>query len=87
MIHSMSGGVIRDAGSYTFVKILFDGEETPRWYISEFDLEEGDRVTAPDINNRTAPATVVRVERNVSGQVTPVPVRRAKKIISKIVDR
>ena len=84
MIHSMSGGVIKDTGSYTFVKILFDGEETPRWYISEFDLDEGDRVTAPDFNNRVAPATVVRVERNVSGQVTPVPVRRAKKIISKI---
>lgn len=84
MIHSMSGGIIKDAGSYTFVKIKFDGDETPRWYISDFDAEEGDRVTAPDANNRPAQATVVRVERNVSGQVAPVPVRRAKKIISVI---
>lgn len=85
MIHSMSGGVIRDQGSYIFVKVALDGDPAPRWYIAEFDVEEGDRVSVPIGRAQTpAPATVLRVESNVSGQVTPVPLRSAKKIIAKL---
>ncbi len=86
MIHSMSGGVIKDVGRYTFVKVVFDGDEEarPYWYISEFAVEEGDVVTAPfgkaDMPRR---GVAVKVERNVSGQVTPVSVRTAKKLLSK----
>ncbi len=85
MIHSMSGGVLSESGSYTFVKIKFDGEDKPYWYISEFDVEEGDRVSAPHgVSGLGKPAVVVKVEHNVSGQVAPVPVKRAGKLLYKI---
>lgn len=83
MIHSMSGGVIKDAGSHTFVKVLFDGEDTPFWYVTDLFVEQGDMVKAPrGRENAPAIGTVVRVEQNVSGQVTPIPLRSAKRIIS-----
>lgn len=82
MIHSMSGGVIKDAGSYTFVKVRFDGEDAAFWYIADMPIAEGDRVKAPR-GSLGAPftGTVTRVEFGVSGQVTPVPLRSAKRII------
>ena len=89
MIHSMSGGVIKDPGAYTFVKIAFDDdpENTPHWYISDFSDEAGDRVSAPRGRaDMPARATVLRVEKNVSGQVTPVPLRSAKKLLNLILE-
>lgn len=86
MIHSLSGGIIKDVESYTFVKVVFDGDPTPRWYISDFHVEEGDRVSAPT-GKADMPKTgvAVKVENNVNGQVTPIPVRQAKKLISVII--
>lgn len=84
MIHSMSGGVIKDAGSYTFVKVKFD-DDGVAWYITDFEVVEGDRVKAPrGIGGVSTPAKVMKVEYNVSGQVTPIPLRSAKKLICKI---
>lgn len=81
MIHSMSGGILSEVGSYTFVKVVFDGDPAPYWYVADFDVNEGDRVIAPRgrADVPTA-ATVVKVERNVNGQVTPVPLKRVKKL-------
>ena len=86
MIHSLSGGVIKDYGSYTFVKVIFEGEERPYWYIAEFAVEEGDKVTAP-FGKAEMPreATVVKVERSVNGQVTPIPLRSAKKLFGPVL--
>lgn len=85
MIHSMSGGIILDYGSFVFVKAQADGESAPRWYISDIELEEGDRVRVPTGKvGVQACATVLRVERNVSGQVTPVPLKSAKRVICKL---
>ena len=86
MIHSMGGGIIKDIGSYTFVKVVFDDDEskTPYWYISDFSVDVGDRVTAPRGKaDMPSCATVVKVENNVNGQVTPIPLRTAKKLIGK----
>ena len=83
MIHSMSGGVIKDPGSYTFVRVLVDGDDFARWYVTDLDIEEGDRVRVP-AKQSTAVGTVMRVERDVSGQVTPVPLKSAKKIICRM---
>ncbi len=82
MIHSMSGGIIKDPGSYTFVKIAFDDdpEKTPYWYVSDFSVAPRGRADMP------ARATVLRVEKNVSGQVTPVPLRSAKKLLNLILE-
>lgn len=79
MIHSMSGGVIKDVGSYTFVKVRKTDADAPRWYISDFEVQEGDKVIVPggDV------ATVIRVEYNVDGRVTPIPLKRAQKLVSK----
>ena len=86
MIHSMSGGIIKDVGTYTFVKIVFDDDEqkTPYWYISDFSVEVGDSVSAPRGKaDMVGIATVVKVEPNVNGQVTPIPLRSAKKLIAR----
>ncbi len=84
MIHSMSGGILSEYGTYTFVKVALDGESAPYWYVSEFDVNEGDRVIAP-FGRSGAPksGTVLRVERDVSGQVAPVPVKHARRLIGK----
>ena len=85
MIHSMSGGVIKDAPTYTFAKVIFDGddERRPYWYISDFALDEGDVVIAP-FGKADMPRSgvVVQVER-CGGQVTPIPPRTAKRLIAK----
>lgn len=85
MIHSLSGGVLSEYENYTFVKVVFDGNSVPYWYVSDFDVAEGDRVSAPfGAGGLGKPATVVKVEYNVSGQVAPVPIKRVKKLISKL---
>ena len=81
----MSGGVLSELGSYTFVKVKFDGSDVPYWYVTDFEVSEGDRVSAPfGMGGIGKPAVVVKVEHNVSGQVAPIPVKRAKKLIAKL---
>ena len=85
MIHSMSGGVLSEYGTYTFVKVKFEGDDRPYWYVCDFDVSEGDRVSAPfGAGGMGKPATVLRVEQNVSGQVSPIPIKRAKKLLRKL---
>ena len=81
----MSGGVLSDYGTYTFVKVKFDCDDNLRWFICDFDVEEGDRVSAPyGVSALGKPATVIKVERNVSGQIAPVPVKHTRSVISKL---
>lgn len=83
MIHSMSGGVLSEYGTYTFVKVKITGAEAPYyWYISDFEVNEGDAVCAP-FGGGVREGTVLKVEHNVSGQVAPVPVKRVKKLLYK----
>ena len=85
MIHSMSGGVLSEYGTYTFVKVKFEGDERPYWYVCDFEVAEGDTVSAPfGAGGLGKPATVLRVEHNVSGQVSPIPIKRAKKLLRKL---
>lgn len=87
MIHSMGGGILSEYGSYTFAKVAFDdaAEKRPYWYVAEFDVQENDKVLAPfGAGGIGKPATVIKVEHNVSGQVSPVPIKRVKKLICKI---
>lgn len=79
MIHSLSGGVIKENGVYTFAKTEIDG--APFWFIAPDGVEAGDRVIAPVGKNNVMRAGVVRkVERNVSGQCAPFPMNRMKRI-------
>lgn len=85
MIHSMSGGVLDEYGTYTFVKVRLDGDERPYWYVCDFQVSEGDRVLAPfGVSGVGRPALVMRVEQNVSAQVSPIPIKRAKKLLRKL---
>jgi len=82
MIHSMSGGVIRDYENliYCFVQIEGASEDSKRWYISPFIfIKPGDRVEVPT-GKTTSYAEVLRVE-NVTAQTAPFPVKYTQEII------
>lgn len=87
MIHSLSGGVIREKKYFDFAKVRFDNGEI-YWYVSTFDdLKAGDRVLVPvGRDDKEMEAFVIRVDRHVSEQVSPIPAKRAKRII-KILNR
>ena len=85
MIHSLSGGVIKDGGRHDFVKLKFQsGEE--RWYLSdEFSLSVGMKAIA-FLNGKTQTGEVVRADSNLSAQATPVPLKTAEKIVNVVFD-
>lgn len=85
MIHSMSGGVIKDNILLNFAKVQLDSGEI-FWYITNIeDLAENDLVIVPiGKTERPVRAKVLRIDKNVSIQTAPVPVNRAKQIICKI---
>ena len=82
MIHSLSGGVIREKKYYDYAKVRFDSGEI-YWYISTFEnLKPGDRVLVPaGRDEQKMEAYVIRIDKHVSEQVSPIPAKRAKKII------
>lgn len=88
MIHSLAGGKLKDLDYADFVKVKFEylGEEKIGWYITDIiDLKIGDTVLIP----YGFPATelhgiVQKIERNLSSQVAPIPIKRTKCIIKKI---
>ncbi|MBQ7642367.1 MAG: hypothetical protein IJS67_00545 [Clostridia bacterium] len=85
MIHSLSGGVIKSGGSHTFVKVRFIGGDQ-LWYLSDdFALTEGMKVYAPH-GGQPECGYVVRVESKVSEQASPVPIKKAEKVISVLFD-
>ncbi len=85
MIHSLAGGVIKDNGVYTFVKVRFSQspfDDRPFWYVCPFpEVEEGTGVFAPvGRENKILQGTVVKVERNLNEQLAPVPMNKIKEI-------
>ncbi len=85
MIHSLAGGKIRELDYADFVKVKVDYmKEKICWYITDLlDLEIGDKVYV-DFAGKKLEAEVLLIKRNVSSQVAPVPIKRAKYIIGKI---
>ena len=83
MIHSLSGGVIRDYENYIYAFVqIEDGLDrgVKRWYISPFNkIKVGDTVEVP-VASRTAIANVLRLE-NVTAQTAPFPVKRTAEIV------
>lgn len=86
MIHSLAGGKIREMEIQDFAKVeIIEGLEEGKifWYISPFlQLKIGDFVLVP-LGRSNAPtrAKVLKIEKNLSAQVAPVPISRAKQII------
>ena len=81
MIHSLAGGVVKESQFFDFVKVKID-DGSSFWFINDiFDLKIGDCVLAPIGKNEVlTKAVVVRIDKNVNGQTSPIPLKRMKKI-------
>ncbi len=79
MIHSLSGGVIKENGRHTFVKVEVNG--APYWYLSPTSkIAAGARVSVPfGKGDLPAEGTVLKVEE-ADGQCAPVPMNRIREI-------
>lgn len=85
MIHSMCGGTTCEVKHYDFAKVEIENEGI-FWYVSTIcDLKEGDRVRVPYGRLETlVEAKVLRIDKNVSSQTSPISLKRARYIHSKI---
>lgn len=80
MIHSLAGGVIREKKYFDFAKVKLETGEI-YWYISAIKtLKPGDMVVVP-YGNGEVKAFVIRIDKHISEQVSPIPVKRAKAIL------
>ena len=87
MIHSLSGGVLDGDGYHTIVKVNVDyqGEKRVGYYIcDEFRVVAGDKVIVETRDGFTSEGEVLKVDKNVSEKCSPVPIKRALKIIKKL---
>ena len=82
MIHSLSGGSIKDVGNHTFVKIEREDQTDPLWLICDgFKVDVGSTVVFEDKRGWLKRAKVIQVDRNVSGQTPPIPLNRIGKAL------
>ena len=89
MIHSMAGGRLGKVEYNDFAKVrLLEGEcqGMAFFYISKITLlKAGDEVLVPvGASNVMTKGVVERVDKNVSSQCSPVPVKKAKMISKKL---
>ena len=86
MIHSLAGGILSQTESSDFVKVEIVDNLTEGffWYKSDIiGLKEGDNVLVPFGRLDTlVKGKVIRIDKNVSSQNSPVPFKRAKYINS-----
>lgn len=89
MIHSLAGGVIKGETFNDYAKVkLFDGENAGKtfWYLSDLDLDVGDKVVVQDSNGfAKLNGEVLRVDKHVSSFVAPIQKSKIRKIIRKII--
>ena len=88
MIHSLAGGKIKDLDFADFVKVeILEGLDAGKimWFITDIiELNVGDKVLVPvGFSNSPTVAKVLKIERNLSSQLSPIPIKRAKEIIKK----
>lgn len=88
MIHSLAGGDIKKIKVNDFAKVeLLEGLSKGGifWYISKIeDLKEGDIVLVPfGKYDALTKAKVLRVDKAVSSQISPIPTGHAKEVYSK----
>lgn len=89
MIHSLAGGELGKVSYYDYAKVeILEGENSGKiyWYKCKINnLQPDDLVIVPvGINNALVKAKVIRIDKNVSSQCSPVPSRHAKEIVKKI---
>ena len=83
MIHSCAGGVVKDKKYFDFAKVEILSTGEAKWYICNLPLVcSGDIVVVPyGKDNKEEKAKVLRIDKNVSEQVSPVPAKHAKEIL------
>lgn len=81
MIHSLSGGVVKETEFFDFAKVKFD-DGSSFWYICEIkNAKIGDFVFAPTGKNDVlVRAQIERIDRHINSQTSPFPIKRMKKI-------
>ena len=85
MIHSLSGGVIKKKEFNDFAKVKIIDSNLILWYKTEYIVNEGDTVLVPlGRENKLVSAIVVRVDKDVPYDVSPISPRIAKSIDSVI---
>ncbi len=79
MIHSLSGGVIKDNFKHTFVKVELEGESA--WYLSPTSkVAVGMRVSVPfGRGDFPRDGVIVKVEE-ADAQCAPCPMNRVREI-------
>ena len=87
MIHSLSGGILSENKLFNFAKveILNDYYSGIFWYVFDgLKLKVGDVVWVPFGKQEIlVKGKVLRIDKNVSQQSSPIPFKMAKKIVSK----
>ena len=84
MIHSLSGGTIKDIGFSSFAKVKLATGET-MFFVYDFPLNVGEEVLVPVGRSGTpTQATVVELRPNVSNRLAPFPIKSMKNVIKKI---
>jgi len=84
MIHSMAGGKLAKISFNDFAKVKltsgpFAGDIY--WYLSIPNAKVGDKVIVPfGANNTLFEGEILRIDKNVSSQMSPVSPKHAKKI-------
>ncbi len=85
MIHSLAGGVLDGNDSHTLVKVKIDGEGRTGYYLcDEFRPSVGDRVIVETRAVGTEQGEVLKVDKNVSEKCSPVPIKRALRVLKKL---
>ena len=89
MIHSMAGGRLGKVEYNDFAKVrILEGEcqGSAFFYITKIiGLKEGDEVLVPvGLSNTLTKGMVERIDKNVSSQCSPVPVKRAKAVAKRL---
>ena len=87
MIHSLSGGIMKDKKVFDYVKVELQDDyySGTFWYISNIKgLKEGDLVLVPFKNgDLSLKAKVLRVDKNVKEENFPNKTKKMGQIISK----
>mgnify|MGYP006916089930 CR=1 FL=1 len=87
MIHSLSGGFVRELEYADFVKVkILTGESVGMlfWYKTDLiDIKIGDKVEVL-LKGQPVEGEIVKIERNQSNQTAPIPIKRAQSIIKKL---
>lgn len=83
MIHSCAGGVVRDKKYLDFAKVEILSSGEIKWYISNIPLLQAGDVVIVCVGRDSSEerAKVLQIDKNVSDQVAPVPVKHAREIL------